>query len=253
MNDNSVTAIIPARLGSSRLPGKPLADICGRPMILRVVERVTRITCLRNAAVATDSREIMECVKGAGYRAVLTAVDHPSGTDRIAEAAMILGLKSRDIVVNVQGDQPLIETDAVEAVVRAFESRKDCSMSTVACPMTMEEAGDPNRVKVVTDFSGRAIFFSRSMIPFDRDGVLQDKEMPYLRHLGLYAYRMDFLQKFVKMPVGRLEAIEKLEQLRVIENGFEIAVQVVEEAPIDVDTEKDLEEVRMLFKAQLPA
>ena len=251
MTDNRVTAIIPARLGSSRLPGKPLADICGKPMILQVVERVKRITCLREAAVATDSPEIMECVEGAGHRAVLTSADHPSGTDRIAEAAMILGLKPHDIVVNVQGDQPLIEKDAVEAVVKALDSRADCLMSTASCPMTAEEARDPNRVKVVADFRGRAIFFSRSMIPFDRDGVFQDKEKPYLRHLGLYAYRMDFLQKFVRMPVGRLEAIEKLEQLRVLENGFEIAVQVVENAPIDVDTEKDLEEVRTLFKARI--
>ncbi len=247
MHDKRAVAIIPARLGSSRLPGKPLADICGRPMILRVMERVRMIRAIREAVVATDSPEIMACVQEAGFRAVMTDSTHPSGTDRIAEAARTLGLEPDELVINVQGDQPLVEVETVEAVLDALENNRDVSMATAACPVGGEEAIDPNRVKVVVDNHGMAIYFSRSIIPFDRDGALRNVETPYLRHLGIYSYSMEFLQKFVKMPRGHLESIEKLEQLRVLENGFKIAVRVVTRAPIDVDTREDLENIRKVF------
>ena len=249
MNKNRVTAIIPARIGSSRLPGKPLADICGRPMIIRVVERVAQMKCIASAAVATDSRKILDCVEARGFKAVMTSPDHPSGTDRLAEAARILGVGADDIVINVQGDQPLVDEDTVEAVIDALITADSAVMSTAACPVGRAEAADPNRVKVVLDVSGRALYFSRSLIPFDRDRALEKKDRPYLRHLGLYAYRMDFLQKFVSLPQGRLEAIEKLEQLRALENGFDIVVKIVERAPVDVDTGEDLERVRKTFSA----
>ncbi len=249
MNKNRVTAIIPARIGSSRLPGKPLADICGKPMILRVVERVAKMKCIDRTAVATDSSKILDCVEARGFKAVMTSPDHPSGTDRLAEAARILGVGPGDIVINVQGDQPLVDEDTVETVIDALITADSAVMSTAACPVGRAEAADPNRVKVVLDVSGRALYFSRSLIPFDRDQALEKEDRPYLRHLGLYAYRMDFLQKFVSLPEGRLESVEKLEQLRALENGFDILVKIVEKAPVDVDTGEDLERVRIIFSA----
>ncbi len=249
MDSYKVIAIIPARMGSSRLPGKPLADICGRPMILRVVERVKDMDCIQGLAIATDSLEIAECVEAHGYRAIMTDPTHPSGSDRIAQAAAIMGLDPDDIVVNIQGDQPFVEPAAIKTIIEALETDQDASVATAACPLTESEARDPNRVKVVIDGSGRALYFSRSLIPFDRDGKLKPEKRPYLRHLGLYAYRMDFLQGFVKMEPGRLESIERLEQLRILENGYGIAVRIVQSAPIDVDTAEDLEKARLLFKA----
>ncbi len=246
MTGSRIVAIIPARMGSSRLPGKPLADICGRPMIIRVIERVHQLGCCSEVVVATDSREILECVRLSGYEAVLTSAHHPSGTDRIAEAALSMGFEPDDVVVNVQGDQPFVKAEMVHAVVNALVEDDGVSMSTVACPVSETEARNPNRVKVVLDNNSCALFFSRSLIPFDRDGVFADQDSPYLRHLGIYAYRMSFLQEFVKMPMGRLEAIEKLEQLRALENGFRIAVRIVPSAPVDVDTEDDLEEARRI-------
>ncbi len=248
MVNKKAVAIIPARLGSSRLPGKPLADICGRPMILRVMDRINEISSISEAVVATDSREIMECVTREGFKGVITSSDHPSGTDRIAEAARLMEVEPDETVINIQGDQPLMDEETVEAVLEALKNSTDSAMATAACPMTVREARDPNRVKVVVDRRGRAIYFSRSVIPFDRDGILDPGKMPYLRHLGIYAFRMDFLQRFVNMPVGRLEGIEKLEQLRVLENGYRIAVATVSKAPLDVDTLDDLERIRKIFK-----
>ncbi|RUM93402.1 MAG: 3-deoxy-manno-octulosonate cytidylyltransferase [Thermodesulfatator sp.] len=251
MGETGTTAIIPARLHSSRLPGKPLADICGKPMVLRVVERVKKIKSIGRTVVATDSREIFDTVKKHGFEAVMTDSAHTSGTDRLAEAAEILALEPEEIVVNVQGDQPLVEPETVEAVLNALLRSDSAVMATAACPMSREEARDPNRVKVVLDCSGNALYFSRSLIPFDRDGILRNESKPYLRHIGIYAYPVNFLQKFVKMAPGRLESIEKLEQLRVIENGFDIAVKILKAAPVDVDTRDDLKAVRKIFGKSL--
>ncbi len=244
-----IFAIIPARLGSSRLPGKPLADICGRPMIVRVVERVKVFDCIHGVVVATDSEQIASCVEKDGYQAVMTDSSHPSGTDRIAQAASLLGLDSDDIVVNVQGDQPLVEEGCIRSILGALSRDKEAEMATAACHISEAEARDPNRVKVVIDRSGRALYFSRALIPFDRDGFFKPGQRPYLRHLGLYAYTVDFLQRFVELTPTRLELIEKLEQLRVLENGYKITVSMVDEAPMDVDTPEDLERIRQEFRA----
>ncbi|NDY42730.1 3-deoxy-manno-octulosonate cytidylyltransferase [Dissulfurirhabdus thermomarina] len=247
---SSVVAVIPARYGSSRLPGKPLADIHGRPMILHVLERARAVACVDRVVVATDDARILDRVRGAGGEALLTRPEHPSGTDRIAEAVRALGLAPGDLVVNIQGDQPLLAPGPVEAIVRRLRDDPSVAMATPACPLDPAEADDPNRVKVVVDRRGRALYFSRARIPFDRDGEPPPEAAPaFLRHLGLYAYRPDFLQAFVALPRGPLERREKLEQLRALENGFAIGVEIVPEAPPEVDTAADLETVRRLGPA----
>ncbi len=245
-----LSIVIPARYGSSRLPGKPLADICGVPMIVRVARRASMVPGVHQVAVATDDERIHEVVKGAGFVSVVTSKDHPSGTDRIAEAARLLGLSEDDIVINVQGDQPLFDIDALSGMADLLLGDDRFVMTTAACPMDIHSAKDPNRVKVVVDASGGALYFSRSIIPFDRDGILDGEEAPYLRHLGLYCYRVGFLEKYVSWPEGRLESIERLEQLRVLERGYRIGVVIVDEAPPEVDTEEDLQRIREYFKAQ---
>ena len=242
-----VVAIIPARFKSTRLPGKPLADIGGRPMILHVYERSRRIPGIAQVAVATDDERIFECVKGAGGEAVLTDPAFPSGTDRITEAARILGLSDEDIVVNIQGDQPLVEEGPVRMIIERLIRETGLAMTTPACPIDAEEAVNPNRVKVVVDACWRAIYFSRALIPFDRDGVLNRVKGAFLRHIGLYAYRFGFLKTFVGLKPGVLEKIEQLEQLRAIENGFKIGVVKTKDAPLDVDTVEDLRAVRRMF------
>jgi 3-deoxy-manno-octulosonate cytidylyltransferase (CMP-KDO synthetase) len=243
-----VIAIIPARFRSTRLPGKPLADIGGRPMILHVYERARDIQGIDHVAVATDDERILKCIKNAGGEAVLTDPALPSGTDRITEAARALGLSDEDIVVNIQGDQPLVEEGPVRMIVERLIREAELAMTTPACPMDMEEAINPNRVKVVVDAGWRAIYFSRALIPFDRDGVLTGVKGAFLRHIGLYAYRFGFLKIFVGLEPGVLERIEQLEQLRAIENGFRIGVVKTGEAPLDVDTAEDLEAVRRICR-----
>ncbi len=241
-----VAAIIPARYSSQRLPGKPLAEIAGRAMILHVYERALNIPGIDQVAVATDDKRILECVNSAGGRAILTDAAHPSGTDRIAEAARHLGLFDEDIVINIQGDQPLVEEGPVRAILARLVHEHGLAMTTPACPMDAGEAQNPNRVKVVVDADWQAIYFSRSVIPFDRDGALKGVKGAYLRHIGLYAYRCGFLQEFVRLKPGVLEEIERLEQLRAVENGYPIGVVRVESALIDVDTAEDLENIRRL-------
>lgn len=248
MKDNGLVVIIPARYGSSRLPGKPLVDICGAPMVVRVAQRASLIKGASRVVVATDDKRIAKEVEQAGFSYVMTAKSHPSGTDRIAEAVRHLELSPDQVVVNVQGDQPLLDVTAIDRMVELLITKNDFVMTTVACPLDVAAASDPNRVKVVLDEGGRALYFSRSVIPFDRDKRVVGHESPYLRHLGLYCYRVDFLQKFVNWPEGRLEAIERLEQLRVLEKGLSIGVAIVENAPPEVDTEDDLKRVRKLFK-----
>ncbi len=251
-----IVCIIPARYGSTRLPGKPLIEIHGRPMILHILHRAARIPEVERTVVATDDERIRSCVAGAGGEAFLTDPSHPSGTDRVAEVARRLGLHDEDVVVNVQGDQPLLDPGPVNAIVARLLADIDVPMTTPACPLSPAEAKNPNRVKVVVDRSWRALYFSRARIPFDRDGIWEDVRADgaspfdlraaYLRHIGLYAYRQGFLQTFVGLPPGLLEGVERLEQLRALENGFPIGVVPVSSAPPEVDTPEDLDVVRGL-------
>lgn len=249
-----VVAIIPARYGSNRLPGKPLAEIGGKPMIVRVYERAVDILAMERVIVATDDERIAARIHAIGGECFLTHPDHPSGTDRVAEVARRIGLSSQDLVVNIQGDQPLLDPGPVTSIIDLLRSRKDLAMATAACPLSIREATNPNRVKVVLDISGNALYFSRAPIPFDRDGVSNGTSTnhgtsPYLRHLGIYAFRQGFLQKFVDLPPSRLEQLEQLEQLRALENGYTIGVAVVDQAPVEVDTTEDLDMVRRIVSA----
>ncbi len=244
MANRKIVAIIPARYGSSRLPGKPLIEINGLPMILHVYNRASRLHGIDEVAVATDHREILDTVNKAGGKAFMTDPNHPSGTDRIAEVASLMGLADSDIVINIQGDQPFFKDEMVYAPLELLKSNSKFVMTTPACPMAVEMAADPNRVKVVLDKNNCALYFSRSPIPYDRDNAFEQENMPYLRHLGLYVFRNGFLQKFVTLPPSRLEKIECLEQLRALENGYPVGVAVVSEAPLDVDTEEDLKKLQ---------
>lgn len=240
-------ALIPARYGSTRLPGKALAVVAGKPLIRRVWEQAHKIPGLDGLWVATDDERIRDCVLGFGGQVLMTRPDHPSGTDRLAEAASLLGLGPFDLVVNIQGDQPLFPPRVVTALVALFE--QDCSlvMATPARRFTDPAlAADPNVVKVVWDHRGRALYFSRSPIPCWRNG-----ERPvYFRHLGIYVYRVGFLQDFVSLPPGRLEQAEKLEQLRALEYGYAIRVLETEGETLEVDTPADLERAAAWFQAR---
>ncbi len=238
--------VIPARYSSTRLPGKPLCDLCGKPMIIHVAQRAKEVEGIKGVFIATDDLRIKNVVQDFGFDCIMTRKEHPSGTDRIYEAASKIGFLEDDVIINVQGDQPLLDTKAVEKMLSLYK-KGQFSMTTVACKMTENEAKDPNRVKVILDNSFKAIYFSRAQIPFDRDGILKGESKPYLRHLGLYCYSVSFLKRFVSWPEGRLEQIERLEQLRVIENGHTIGVTIVDSAPPEVDTEKDLELVKELL------
>ncbi len=255
---NRIVGIIPARYGSSRLPGKPLAEINGRPMIAHVLDRASAIEGLDQVYVATDDDRIFDAVLEAGGTPFMTDPAHPSGTDRIAEVARKLELSPDDIVVNIQGDQPLLDPRPVEDIIERLVSDKDLVMTTPACPLDTSQVANPNRVKVVVDSSWRAIYFSRAPIPFDRDGLIAKgskgltikMEKGYLHHLGLYAYRNSFLQTFVSLPRSFLERVEQLEQLRALENGYSIGVVLVKRGPQEVDTLDDLERVRLLMTAE---
>jgi 3-deoxy-manno-octulosonate cytidylyltransferase (CMP-KDO synthetase) len=249
-------ALIPARLASTRLPDKPLADIGGCPMVVRVAEQA-RASGARLVAVATDSETIAAAVRNAGFAAVLTRPDHVSGTDRLAEAARHLGLANSEVVVNVQGDEPLIPPSLIAAVAGTLAGSRDCAMATAAHPISsLEEWCNPNIVKVVGDQAGRALYFSRSPIPFERDAGpsettisarLSSAQLP-LRHIGLYAYRAEFLSVFPSLAPAPIELLESLEQLRALWHGYRIALHISESAPpTGVDTPADLERVRELW------
>lgn len=250
-------ALIPARLASTRLPDKPLADIGGRPMVVRVAEQAAA-SGARLVAVATDSERIAQATREAGFTAILTRADHASGTDRLAEAASLLGLADTDIVVNVQGDEPLIPPPLIAAVAHALAHVCGCTMATAAHPITSEEDWlNPNVVKVVGDAAGRALYFSRAPIPFERDrsatkglGLserLTAAGLP-LRHVGLYAYRTAFLREFPTLAPAPIETLESLEQLRAMWHGHRIALHIAQSAPpAGVDTPADLERARTLW------
>jgi 3-deoxy-manno-octulosonate cytidylyltransferase (CMP-KDO synthetase) len=250
------TVLIPARLGSTRLPNKPLADIGGVPMVVRVAQRVLSIASAANqmrVVVAGDSPEIISACEAYGIEAVLTRTDHPSGSDRLAEACQILGLKDDEIVVNVQGDEPLIDPTLVHAVAQLLTQQPLASMSTAAHAIEdWAEFTNPNVVKVVVDGQGLALYFSRAPIPHRRDQPSANA-LPNpapLRHIGIYGYRVGFLRQFPTLPQAPIEVTEALEQLRAMWHGHRIAVFVSAQAPgPGVDTAEDLERVRRLFGA----
>ena len=234
--------IIPARYASTRFPGKPLADLAGKPMVVHVCERAAK-SGAAGVHVATDDKRIFDVVKAHGHRAILTRADHPSGTDRLAEAARKLALKDSEIVVNVQGDEPLISPRLIAQVGNLLSKKPKASVST-ACHAIHDEAalGNPNVVKVVMDAEGYALYFSRSRIPYPREG-----DAVCYRHAGIYGYRVGFLKKYSRLKPAPPEKAEALEQLRVLWHGFRIAVTVSEtEIPPGVDTPQDLEAVRRM-------
>jgi 3-deoxy-manno-octulosonate cytidylyltransferase (CMP-KDO synthetase) len=246
------TVLIPARLASTRLPDKPLADIGGKPMVVRVALRARESTAAR-VVVAADSSAIVQACELHGVEAVLTRADHPSGSDRLAEASRLLGLAPQDVVVNVQGDEPLISAALIDAVAALLEQRPEASMSTAAHAIDeVAEFLNPNVVKAVLDATGMALYFSRAPIPWWRDGfaagVAQLPTPAPLRHIGIYGYRVAFLQQFPTLPQAPVETCEALEQLRALWHGHRIAVHVTDEAPgPGVDTPADLERIRRLF------
>ncbi|MDB5752483.1 MAG: kdsB [Ramlibacter sp.] len=246
------TVLIPARLASTRLPDKPLADIAGLPMVVRVAQRARQCAATR-VVVAADSQRIADVCKAHGVEALLTRTDHPSGSDRLAEACEQLGLAGDDVVVNVQGDEPLIEPCLIDAVAALLRERPQASMSTAAHAITsVEEFGNPNVVKVVLQADGLALYFSRAPIPWWRDGSARGlaalPEPRPLRHVGIYGYRAGFLRAFPQLAPAPVENCEALEQLRALWHGHRIAVHVTDHAPgPGVDTPEDLERVRALF------
>ncbi|ACT12813.1 3-deoxy-manno-octulosonate cytidylyltransferase [Pectobacterium aroidearum] len=241
------TVIIPARFASSRLPGKPLADINGKPMVVHVMERALESGAQR-VIVATDHPDVETAVKQAGGEVCLTRADHNSGTERLAEVIERYGFTDDDIIVNVQGDEPLIPSVIIRQVAENLAASK-AGMATLAVPIeTSEEAFNPNAVKVVTDAEGYALYFSRATIPWDRERFAQSKETigdHFLRHLGIYAYRAGFVRRYVSWAPSQLEQIELLEQLRVLWYGEKIHVAVAKAVPsVGVDTPEDLARVR---------
>ena len=238
--------VIPARFASSRLPGKPLLEIHGRPMILRVVDQAKKVAGFDDLCVATDDERIAEVCRAEGVDVVITSANHPSGTDRLSEVARIKGWASEDIIVNVQGDEPLLPAQLVQQVAQLLESQPESSMSTLCEPIhSLDEFNRDSIVKVVMSKYNQALYFSRATIPYDRDGAKQEVQQLHhqaYRHLGLYAYRVNLLQEYVSWDMGVLEKLESLEQLRVLENGHRIAIAVAEaNLPPGVDTQADLD------------
>jgi 3-deoxy-manno-octulosonate cytidylyltransferase (CMP-KDO synthetase) len=230
-------AIIPARLGSTRFPEKVLADVRGAPLIQRVREAALRCESLSRVVVATDAERVFEALEPFGAEVVMTRADHPNGTSRLAEAAETLGLADEAVVVNLQGDEPGVEPRVVSAAIEALES-SNAPSATVASPFAeTEDARSPSIVKVVRDREGRALYFSRSLIPHDRDGSGGARP---LKHVGLYVYRRSFLRTYATLEPTPLEETEKLEQLRVLEHGFSMAVAVAEARHRGIDTPADL-------------
>ena len=255
----SYTVLIPARLASTRLPGKPLADIAGLPMVVRVAQRAALAGAVRCVVAADDESIVAACAQH-GIEAILTRKDHPSGSDRLAEACVLLGLTGDDVVVNVQGDEPLIDPALIDAVAKLLRTRPEASMGTAAHPIdSLTDYRNPNVVKVVCDAKGLASYFSRAPIPFSRDHADEawwDTAAPKaghagftpLRHIGIYSYKAGFLREFPQLSPAPTEAMEQLEQLRALWHGHRIAVHITPDAPgAGVDTPEDLERVRAVF------
>lgn len=250
-------AIIPARLASTRLPNKPLADIMGKPMIVRTAEQVKKSGATA-IYIATDNQQVADVVHHYGFESLMTQSDHPTGTDRLAEAIDLLQLKDEEVVVNIQGDEPLIRPDIINAVAAQLQQRPNVAIATVATHYERDaDFFNPNSVKVVCGLSGQALYFSRAPIPWDRDAMQQNSnkmanKLGALKHIGIYAYRVSFLRQFPNLPRGPLELHESLEQLRALENGYSISVYISPTAPAHgVDTVADLDKVREIFKNRL--
>ncbi len=238
-------AVIPARYASTRFPGKVLAELCGKPMIQWVYEKAAA-SIADEVIIATDEPKVARAVEGFGGRAVMTSPNHPSGTDRISEA--VQGLDC-DIIINVQGDEPLIPTSVIDGLIRKMQEDASIEMGTVAVPrLRSEMENDPNKVKVVFDDHNFALYFSRSMVPYLREGGRD--AVTYL-HWGIYAYRRETLDRFVRLPEGRLESCEKLEQLRALENGIRIYVMLSDLESIGVDTPEDLRRAEMKIREKI--
>lgn len=231
--------IIPARMAATRFPGKPLVDLCGKPMIQWVYERSRSAYGVSQVIVATCDLEIMEAVRAFGGEAVMTSSAHRSGTDRLAEAAAAL---DADVIVNVQGDEPLIDPASIELALKPFTSDNEITMTSLMTPIDAQTAQNPNLVKVVVDMQKHALYFSRSPIPYERN-PLQDSHI--YGHVGLYAYTRDFLLKFASLQPTPLEKAESLEQLRVLEHGYRIKMVEIKDRPLGVDTLDDLEKARL--------
>lgn len=249
----SFIAIIPARAASTRLPDKPLLDIGGKPMVVRTAEQAA-LSQAERVVVATDDPRIQTAVRQHGFESILTRPDHPTGTDRLAEVAQLLSLGDETIVVNVQGDEPLIDPGHINAVATLLAQDSDAAIATCATPIShVDTLFNPNVVKVVCTGQQRALYFSRAPIPWARNALADGQRslapgLPALQHIGLYAYRVNFLTKFPTLPIGTLETFESLEQLRALENGYSIAVLTTHSHPAQgVDTEEDLARVRDIF------
>jgi len=257
----TVVAIIPARYSSSRLPGKPLLEIQGRPMVLHVVERALKAPSVSRAVVATDDRRILKAVRAAGHEALLTSAAHASGSDRLAEAAAQV---EADVIVNVQGDEPLISPETIERAVEALLEGDDCAAATTCEPI--ESASDvlsSDVVKVVADGRGRALYFSRSPVPYPREAARRYGSLAaalevepallntFRKHTGLYVYSRAFLLEFARWPQTALERAESLEQLRILEHGYQIRVVEAASPSVGVDTEEDLRRVRAIMEEGL--
>lgn len=249
----SFKIVIPARYASVRLVGKPLLDIAGKPMVVRVAEKA-KVTGAE-VVVATDDVRILDAVKEHGYQAILTRADHVSGTDRIAEVALKMGWAENEIVVNVQGDEPLIESTLIEEVAFNLAQHNDAAIAT-ACHLIHDKAMmlNPNAVKVVLDKEGYALYFSRAPIPYPRDAFAANQDLPdamlIYRHIGIYAYRTSFLKAYAGLQASPIEQYESLEQLRALWHGYKVSVAVTSHAPAaGVDTEEDLVAMRELFSA----
>jgi len=239
-----VLCIIPARYASTRLPGKPLCDIAGKPMVVRVYERAVRAELVQDVVVATDDERIYAAVGEYGGRAVMTRTDHATGTDRLAEVAE--KMQDYDLIINVQGDEPLIDPAVIDALVEPFLTDEQLPMATAKTLLTdEEEIANPNNVKVITDHSGNALYFSRARIPYARNPGAK-----VYKHIGIYAYRRDFLLDYARMSQTPLELSESLEQLRAIENGHTIRVIKTDAVFIGVDTEEDLAAVNEVYQRE---
>jgi len=234
-------AIIPARLASTRLPRKVLREICGRPMLAHVVEAARRCPQLADVMVATDSEEVLTLCKQNGWRAEMTSASHRSGTDRVWEVAQRI---SADVYVNVQGDEPLADPEHITALLEPMQN-PGVLVSTVKTPCSHADMNNPNAVKVVTDLDGRALYFTRATVPFDRDGT---GSVPRYKHLGFYGYRREALEKFCSWPESDLERAERLEQLRFLDHGVEIYVAETPHDTVGVDTEEDLRRVEGILR-----
>lgn len=239
--------VIPARFASSRLPGKPLLDIAGKPMVIQVAIQASKSQA-DEVVIATDHAPILKVVKQHGYASVMTREDHPSGTDRIAEVVQTMGWADETIVVNVQGDEPLIDPLLVNEVALALVKDTQAVMATACHPVhDIAVFENPNVVKVVLNAKAQALYFSRASIPYPRDAEYREN-LAVHRHIGIYAYRVGFLKQYASLPTTSLEQIESLEQLRVLYHGYQIAVTVTDNAPASgVDTPADLETVREIF------